>query len=198
MMQEELLLILEQAGNLKRNTRHCWIDPDRKESVADHSWRLALMAMLLSGEEEFRGVDMNRVIRMCLIHDLGESFTGDIPSFEKQEEDRDKEENLFWDWVESFPSPQKEYWLALLNEMKELKTREAKTYKALDKIEALISHDESELDTWLPLEYDLQLEYGKKEAAFSPYLMNLHRAIDVWTKEKIEQKREEDSDSYRG
>lgn len=63
--------------------RHCFTAPDRAESVADHSWRIALMAMLLTGEEEFKSMDMNKVIRMCLIHDLGETFTGDIPAFQK-------------------------------------------------------------------------------------------------------------------
>ena len=63
--------------------RHCFTAPGRAESVADHSWRIALMAMLLTGEEEFKSMDMNKVIRMCLIHDLGETFTGDIPAFQK-------------------------------------------------------------------------------------------------------------------
>ena len=44
MKPEELLKILNTAGKLKVNTRHNWTEKDRKESVADHSWRLALMA----------------------------------------------------------------------------------------------------------------------------------------------------------
>ena len=56
MEQSELLKILAVAGRLKRTTRHCWTEPDRKESVADHSWRIALMAMLLT--PEFPGLDM--------------------------------------------------------------------------------------------------------------------------------------------
>ena len=70
MKPTELLSILSRAGRLKTTYRHCYTEDDRRESVADHSWRIALMAMLLSGEEEFRSVDMDRVIRMCLIHDL--------------------------------------------------------------------------------------------------------------------------------
>lgn len=69
--------------------------------------------------------------------------------------------------------------------MKELQTKEAKTYKALDKLEAVISHNESDLSTWLPLEYDLQLTYGKENIQFSEYLKALSERIDEWTKNKI-------------
>ena len=54
MKSEEFLKILAQAARLKITTRHCYTEEDRKESVADHSWRIALMAMLLTGVEEYR------------------------------------------------------------------------------------------------------------------------------------------------
>ncbi len=187
MTQENMLEILSRAALLKTTTRHCYTEADRKESVADHSWRIALMAMLLSGEPEFSGTDMDKVIRMCLIHDLGETFTGDIPTFEKTTGDVKKEDELFDRWVKSFPEPQRSEWTSLLSEMDALQTREARTYKALDKLEALISHNESDISTWLPLEYDLQLTYGKENTRFSDYLEKLRDAIDAVTVEKIRQ-----------
>ena len=66
-------------------TRHCYTSSGRRESVAEHSWRISLMAMLLT--KEFPEADMDKVIRMCLIHDMGEAFTGDIPTFEKTNAD---------------------------------------------------------------------------------------------------------------
>lgn len=186
MSPEEFLSILSKGAQLKTTTRHCYTSKNRKESVADHSWRTALMAMLLSGEMEFMNIDMNKVIRMCLIHDLGETFTGDIPTFEKTASDTKNEDTFFLDWVNSFPSPQKEEWLELLKEMEQMITPEAKTYKALDKLEAVIAHNESDISTWIPLEYDLQLTYGKENVQFSEYLKNLSRCIDEWTRKKIE------------
>lgn len=185
MKPDELLGILSQAGRLKTTTRHCFTEADRKESVADHSWRIALMAMLMTGIEEYRDFDMNKVIRMCLIHDLGESFTGDIPTFEKTESDAGVEDDLFAGWVQTFPEPQRSEWTSLLREMETLETKEARLYKALDKLEALISHNESDIRTWLPLEYDLQLTYGRENMQFSEYLKELRASIDNWTREKI-------------
>ena len=185
MKAEELLKILSVAEKLKCNTRHCYTSSGRRESVAEHSWRLALMAMLLSGEEEFLTFQMDKVIRMCLIHDLGEAFTGDIPTFEKKASEEKTEEQIFFQWVETFPMAQKEEFQNLLTEMAEQRTSEAKLYKALDKLEALIQHNESDLSTWLPLEYELQYTYGKEQMQFSPYLKKLREAVDQWTTKKI-------------
>ena len=207
MESEQLLSILSVAGRLKTCPRHCWLTPTpqnervaagmdepegvrdggyRRESVAEHSWRLALMAMLLGSEPEFAGCDVDRVIRMCLIHDLGEAFTGDIPTFLKTEAEGRHEDDLFNAWVAAFPEPQRENWQALLREMALQETNEAKLYKALDKLEALISHNESPLSTWLPLEYDLQFTHGREQVQFSPYLRALREAIDAQSREKIE------------
>jgi putative hydrolase of HD superfamily len=81
----EFLEILHIAERLKDTTRHCTTSKGRAESVAEHSWRTTLMAFLLKAE--FPELDMDKVVRMCLIHDLGECFTGDIPTFVKTEED---------------------------------------------------------------------------------------------------------------
>lgn len=183
MQPTELLKILSVAEKLKCNTRHSYTSTGRHESVAEHSWRIALMGMLVA--DEFPEADMDKVIRMCLIHDLGEAFTGDIPSFEKTDKDEKTEENVLLDWVRTFPEPEKSEWEALYAEMNALETTEAKIYKALDKIEAVIQHDEADLSTWLPLEYDLQLEYGKENMEFSEYMKALKADVDQMTRAKI-------------
>ena len=191
MEQNEILAILNQAGKLKLTYRHCFFEGGRRESVADHSYRLALFGMLLSYEPEFRAVDMDKVIRMCLIHDLGESFTGDIPSFEKSESDVRVEDDSLHAWVASFPPEIREPFQSLLSEMEALETREAKIYKALDKLEAVLSHDESDVASWLPLEFDLQLRYGAENVEGEPYLEKMKKIIDRMTREKIASFREE-------
>lgn len=179
----EFLNILSVAEKLKCNTRHSWTSSGRRESVAEHSWRLAFMALLL--RDEFSYLDMDKVIRMCLIHDLGEAFTGDIPSFDKTKEDEKKEREVLFSWVESLSDCCKEEWKMIFEEMEERKTDEAKLYKALDNLEAVIQHDEADISTWLPLEYELQFTYGADKVGFSPYLQKLKKEIDKMTEEKI-------------
>lgn len=179
----DLLSTLHTAARLKDTTRHCRTGQGRRESVAEHSWRATLMAYLM--RDEFPALDMDKVMRMCLIHDLGECFTGDIPTFEKTDADTAKEDRLLAQWVASLPQPCRDEMAALYAEMDALKTPEAKLYKALDKLEAVISHNESPLDSWLPLEYDLNLTYANDDVAFSPYLTELRQAIRQETEEKI-------------
>ena len=82
------------------------------------------MAYLL--QDEFPDLDMNKVIKMCLIHDLGECFTGDIPTFEKTAEDTATEDDLLAQWVSNLPQPYRYDMAALYADMNALQTPEAK------------------------------------------------------------------------
>lgn len=187
MQPKELLSILSVAEKLKCNTRHSDTSSGRRESVAEHSWRVALMAMLL--EDEFPDTDIDQVIKMCLIHDLGEAFTGDIAAFDKTKADTQKEDELYRAWVAQFPAYQMKQFQKLLDEMEKQETKEAKLYKALDKMEAVIQHNEADIGSWLPLEYDLQLSYGEREVQFSKYLQELKETVNRQTIEKIKQEK---------
>jgi len=189
MEPEKLLEALHTAEKLKDTTRHCYTSKGRHESVAEHSWRIALMAFWL--RDEFPQADMDKVIRMCLIHDMGEAFTGDIPTFEKTNADTRKEDDILLNWVNTLPEDARVEWAALLTEMNAMETQEAKIYKALDKMEAVIQHNESDISTWLPLEYDLQLTYGEENVQFSPYMQQLKAEVNDWTREKIAREKPE-------
>lgn len=167
--------MLHTAERLKDTTRHCDTSQGRRESVAEHSWRLALMAFWL--RDEYPDLDMNKVIQMCLIHDLGECFTGDIPVFLKTNADETREDDLLTNWVDSLPEPLRGQMRALYEEMNARQTPEAKLYKALDGLEALIQHNEADLSTWEPNEYALQLTYAMDRVQFSPYLISLRQQI---------------------
>lgn len=86
MESKNLLEVLHVAERLKDATRHCYTSKGRHESVAEHSWRAALMAYFL--RDEFPEADMGKVMLMCILHDLGESFTGDIPPLTKHKQMR--------------------------------------------------------------------------------------------------------------
>lgn len=183
MEARKLLDALHVAEKLKDETRHCTTTKGAPENVASHSWRMALMAYFMT--DEFPALDMDKVIKMCLIHDLGECFTGDIPTFLKSASDEKKEDTALFDWVASLPAPYNTELAALYTEMGALQTDEAKLYKALDKLEAVIQHNESDIRSWEPLEYDLNRTYAYDAVAFSPYLTKLREAVREDTEEKI-------------
>ncbi|MCL2827982.1 MAG: HD domain-containing protein [Oscillospiraceae bacterium] len=183
MQPRELIEFLHVIEKLKCNTRHSWTSSGRQESVAEHSWRLAVMALLVAGE--FPEVDNKKLVTMCLIHDFGEALTGDVPSFAKTKADEKKEEIAISKILEALPEHLALEFGALFHEMAELHTEEAKLFKALDNLEAILSHNEAFLDTWLPLEYSENLIYGTDAVAHSVYLRLLREELKRDSIEKI-------------
>ena len=179
----ELISFLGVIEKLKCNTRHSWTSSGRHESVAEHSWRLAVIAMLL--KDEFPDIDHEKVIKMCLVHDFGEAITGDIPSFNKKISDEKHEDNEVDKLIDTLPKTQRNEISALFSEMREMKTNEAKLVKALDKLEAVISHNEADISTWIPLEYELNLIYGEDECKGFEYLVELRKILKDISLKKI-------------
>ncbi|MBR1841954.1 MAG: HD domain-containing protein [Oscillospiraceae bacterium] len=192
MRPDEFLKIMHVTERLKDTIRHCTTSKGRPESVAEHSWRISLMAMLL--RDEFPEADMERVTEMCLIHDLGECFTGDIPTFLKTTEDENTEARLLADWVDSLPPEISARVKALYAEMDAMETAEAKIYKALDRFEAVIQHNESPISTWAENEYTLNRVYGSENAEFHPWLKALRSEMLRETDEKIALSRDAEGD----
>lgn len=179
----KLLEILHVAQRLKDATRHCYTSGGRHESVAEHSWRAALMAYFLA--DEFPEADMSKVILMCLVHDLGEAFTGDIPTFDKTTADEEREAALLNQWLATLPLPYQIQLAALFAEMDERQTLEAKIFKAIDGLEAVLQHNESDISTWIPHEYELNRVYCEDKVQFSDYLTAFRRLLKDETERKI-------------
>ena len=179
-----LIDALTVAERLKDTMRHCYTKNGRRESVAEHCWMMTLAAFLM--KDEFPEADMDRVLKMCLIHDLGEAFTGDVPAFEKTAADEQNEKALLYGWVASLPGDIAKEMLSLYDEMEKRETLEAKIYKAVDGLEAVIQHNISDIATWLPLEYELNMTYADDKVAFSEYLRALREEIRKDTLAKID------------
>jgi len=74
---------------------------------------------------------------------------------------------------------------SLYEEMADRSTLEAKIYKAIDSLEAVLQHNLSDLSTWLPMEYELNQTYGEDKTAFSEYMRELRREAREDTVRKI-------------
>jgi len=179
----KLIEVLNVAERLKDTTRHCYTRNGRHESVAEHSWMMTLMAFFI--KDEFPKVDMDKVIKMCIIHDLGEAFTGDIPAFDKTSANEETEEKLLYSWVKTLPQNYSDEMISLYEEMAKRETLEAKVYKAIDGLEALVQHNISDLSTWIPKEYELNKTYANDKVDFSEYLKALRDEIRRDTVKKI-------------
>lgn len=185
MEARRLLDAITVAERLKDTTRHCYTRNGRHESVAEHSWMMTLMAFFM--RDEFPEVDMDKVTQMCIIHDLGEAFTGDIPTFDKTAADETTEETLLYQWVDSLPEEYAVKMRALYEEMAKRETLEAKIYKAIDGLEAVIQHNISDISTWIPKEYELNKTYAEDKVAFSEYLKGLREELRKDTIKKIDE-----------
>ena len=185
-----LLDFMGVAERLKCNMRHSRTAENRRESVAEHTYRLCVFTWLV--KEEFPDCDMDKVMRMSLFHDLGEAVTGDIPAFEKTDKDRKVENKKVEQLTDILPEPVRAEWKALFEEMEAMETQDARLYKSPDKLEALIQHNEADISTWIPLEYDLQMTYGNEECKFTEYIQRLRDEVRKDSKRKIEESKQKD------
>lgn len=177
------LEFLRKVEKLKSNTRHSVTADGVPESVAAHSWRITLMAYLL--KNECKDIDMQKVMAMCLIHDIGEAVTGDIASFNKTEEDEEIEKKAIRQLLLELPEEVGAEMAQLFDEMDALETKEAKFFKALDRMEAVIQHNEADISSWIPVEYEYQMTYGEEEAKEFPVLAGIRKQMKEDTKKKI-------------
>ena len=179
-----LLDFLRSAEKLKDTARSAHTSEGRPESVAAHTWRLCLMALLL--EERFPEADFAHLVKLCIVHDLGEALEGDIPA--PAQTDEGKAENERRDLLEliaPLPSRQQEEITALWDEYEAAATPEARLAKALDKLETLLQHTQG--DNPPGFDYGFNLTYGREYTSGDPTLEALREALDEATRKRAEE-----------
>ncbi|MEF2292722.1 MULTISPECIES: HD domain-containing protein [Virgibacillus] len=193
-MQEPLhriYQIIKLGENLKTELRHSWLSNGRRESVAEHTWRMSLMAILLQPYLN-KKVDMEKLLKMIIIHDLVEAEAKDIPVFEimdNEEAKKQKQMNELKAITNIKNTLPEEVGGSLYNlwmEFEAKQTYEAKVANALDKLEVQIQHNEADISTWKPIEYELCLQLGE-HTDFSAILNQLKNIVEQEAKEKIDQ-----------
>lgn len=174
---QHILQFLHIAEKLKMEMRHSWLSNGRQESVAEHTWRLTLMAMTL--EPYFtQPLNMEKLLKMLIIHDLAEVVIGDIPAFEvstRKEEKHAAEDKAMRELCATLGEHGDNLY-TLWQEGEAKQTYEAKVANAIDKLEAQLQHNEAAIETWLPIEHEMTFKL-RKHTAFDETMDALREVI---------------------
>ena len=145
--QLEFLVEIDKMKNVLRRT--LIVDGSRRENDAEHSWHLAMLAMVLEEYSE-REINISRVVRMCLVHDLVEVYAGDTFAYdEKGYEDKLARETAAADKLFSMlPTEQGEEFRALWREFDEAQTADAMYAAAMDRLQPMMNNFLTDGHTW--------------------------------------------------
>jgi putative hydrolase of HD superfamily len=175
-----ILNFLKNAEKLKSTLRTAWTADGRQESTAEHTWRLCLMILLFEGK--YPDVNFHKLLKICLIHDLGEAISGDISAVDqaKMGSKAGAERNDFVMLIDPLDESQKKEFLALWDEYEAAETKEAKLAKAFDKLETILQHIQGKNPE--DFDYAFNLNYGKKYTDFDANTSELRSILDVETR----------------
>ena len=176
---EPTLDFLRAAEQLKNTLRSGHTSTGRPESTAEHTWRLCLMVMLFA--PDYPDVDVLQLLKMCLIHDLGEALHGDIPAVDQDpavDKSVEEREHLL-QLIAPLPADRHAEILALWDEYNAATTTEARLAKAFDKLETVLQHTQGRN---VPgFDYAFNLHYGKRFTDYDELTRALRARIDADT-----------------
>lgn len=177
-----LIEFLRGAEQLKNTIRHCYTSEGRSESVAEHTWRLCLMALVF--EDQFPQVNFSRLVKMCLNHDLGEAIDGDIPAPlqaglpDKAEEERRDLLTL----LAPLPQRLRQEIAGLRDEYEAAATAEARLAKGLDKLETILQHIQGTNPAGFDYRYNLH--DGRDHTGADPLIAAIREILDEDTERR--------------
>lgn len=185
---ERRIAFIRDAGRLKDVLRSAWTAEGRKESTAEHTWRLCLLAMTF--EDRLGSVDFAKLLKICVLHDLGEAIGGDIPAVRQHEvpDKADRERADLLQLMQPLPSHLRAQFLALWEEYEEATSPEARAVKALDKMETIIQHNQGANPPGF--DYDFNLSYGAKQTSVDPLFLEIRAVIDEETRRRSAESKE--------
>lgn len=181
-----ILQFLRDCERLKTVLRTSWTTAGTQESTASHSWRLCLAAMLFA--PRCPGVDLSRLLQMCVIHDLGEAIGGDVPAIHPSANSA-KAANERRDLVTlmtPLPQPQCAEILSLWDEYEAAATPTAQLAKALDKLETLLQHNQGANPA--DFDYAFNIDYGRRFTDQVPMVAALRQLVDAETRANAERR----------
>ncbi len=176
---------LRHAEQLKNTIRSAHTSAGRPESVAEHTWRLCLMALVF--KPHFPAVDFERLIKICIIHDLGEALGGDIPAPEQGQagaKAADERADLLH-LLAPLPITLQDEITTLWDEYEAAATPEAQLAKALDKLETILQHNQGKNPA--DFDYHFNLGYGRQYTSDDPLIATIRQVLDAETERRAQE-----------
>lgn len=161
--QIEFIKEIDKLKYIFRKTK--LINSDRPENDAEHSWHLAVMAIVLA-EHSNEPVDLAKVMKMVLIHDIVEIDSGDVFAYDtvKSHDNFDEELKAAKRIFGILPNEQAEEFINIWIEFEEMKTPESKFARALDRLEPLLQNASNNGGTWREFDVKFDKVIEKKKA----------------------------------
>jgi 5'-deoxynucleotidase YfbR-like HD superfamily hydrolase len=186
---EGVLSFLRSAEQLKNTFRTAWTSEGRPESAAQHTWRLCLMALIFA--PSYPGLDVARLLKLCVVHDLGEAVGGDIPAIAQVAgaSKAPQERRDLLQLLRPLPARLRDDITALWDEYEAAITREARLAKALDKLETIMQHNQGRNPP--DFDYGFNLEYGKRFTTGDPLIEAVRAVLDEETSRRAGEAEEE-------
>ena len=184
---QAILETLRLAERLKFELRHSWTSQGRQESVAEHSYQMALMALLLHPHLE-HPVNLCRTLRMVLVHDLVEAEAGDVVFFdtgEARQKKAERERKAIDKLRTMLPAPTGEEVYALWHEFEEGQTKEARFARSLDNLEVQLQHNFASIETWEEIEYGLTYTKTGRYSEHDAFLRSFAAAVIAEAERKM-------------
>ncbi|MBR0684100.1 HD domain-containing protein [Roseomonas eburnea] len=178
------LAFLREAERLKDVLRSGRTSSGRQESTAEHSWRLCLMAVVFAGD--LPGIDLGRLLRICIVHDLGEALGGDVPAVLQADGDgRAARERADLERLTSGLAPELRAEIRdLADEYEAGLTPEAVLAKGFDKLETILQHSQGANAPGF--DYGFNLGYGRARTDAHPLLALIRTMLDAATRARME------------
>lgn len=182
----EILDFLHIAEKLKKELRHSWLSDGRQESSAEHSWRVALMAIVFHSELK-SNIDLAKALKIAIVHDIAEAEAYDIPAQDTHRtNEKARVELAAMEKIRGVLGEEiGNEIFSLWQEYEEQNTLEAKYIKAIDKMEVRLQHNEADIKSWDDIEFPRSLYVADEYCEFDPFLQEFNKLIKVDSIEKI-------------
>jgi len=179
------LEFIRAAEQLKNVLRSAYTSTGRQESTPEHTWRLCLLAMVF--QDRLAELDFEKVLKICVIHDLGEAINGDVPAIH-QSTTIDKsvsERRDLLTLLSPLPAALQQEFVSLWDEYDNATSAEAQAVKALDKLETIIQHSQGKNPP--DFDYAFNLSYGQSHTSTHALFAELRALVDEHTRQRLQQ-----------